>query len=72
MNSGKYVFAQLVEFLPQRAFDRIVSRYHGDKYVRHFSCWDQLQCMIGGQLNFVTVVIIFVNQKIMFTFVSII
>jgi len=50
MNSGKYVFAQLVEFLPQRAFDRIVSHYHGNKYIRHFSCWNQLLCMIFGQL----------------------
>jgi len=51
MNSGKYVFAQLVEFLPQRAFDRIVSHYHGNKYIRHFSCWNQLLCMIFGQLT---------------------
>ena len=24
MNTGKYIFAQLIEFLPQRIFDRIV------------------------------------------------
>ena len=51
MNSGKYVFAQLVEFLPQRVFDTIVSRYKGNKYVRHFSCWNQMLCMIFGQLT---------------------
>jgi len=51
MNSGKYVFAQLVEFLPQRIFDRIVFRYNGNKCVRHFSCWNQLLCMIFGQLT---------------------
>ena len=50
MNSRKYVFSQLVEFLPQRVFDTITSRYQGNKYVRHFSCWDQLLCMIFGQL----------------------
>ena len=51
MNSGKYVFAQLAEFLPQRVFDTIVSRYQGDKYIRHFSCWNQLLCMLFGQLT---------------------
>jgi hypothetical protein len=51
MNSGKYVFARLVEFLPQRVFDTIVARYDGDKYVKHFSCWNQLLCMIFGQLT---------------------
>jgi hypothetical protein len=51
MNQGKYVFAQIVEFLPQRVFDRIVAKYNGNKYVRHFSCWNQLLCMLFGQLT---------------------
>ena len=51
MNNGKYVFAQLTEFLPKRVFDCIVVRYQGDKYVRHFSCWNQMLCMIFGQLT---------------------
>ena len=51
MNSGKYVFAQLTEFLPQRVFDTIVSRYQGNKRVRHFGCWNQLLCMLFGQLT---------------------
>lgn len=51
MNNGKYVFAQLTSFLPQRAFDRFVSKYEGNKYVKHFTCWNQLLCMIFGQLS---------------------
>lgn len=51
MNQGKYVFAQIVEFLPQRIFDRFVERYDGNKYVKHFSCWNQLLCMLFGQLT---------------------
>lgn len=51
MNKGKYVFAQLVEFLPQRVFDGFVLKYSGNKHVRHFSCWNQLLCMIFGQLT---------------------
>jgi len=51
MNKGKYVFAQLVEFLPQRVFDGLVLKYSGNKHVRHFTCWNQLLCMIFGQLT---------------------
>ena len=36
MNTGKYIFAQRIEFLPQRIFDRIVMKYEGNKYVKHF------------------------------------
>ncbi|HON70823.1 MAG: IS4 family transposase [Tenuifilum sp.] len=51
MNQGKYVFAQIVEFLPQRIFDRFVTKYDGNKYVKHFTCWNQLLCMVFGQLT---------------------
>jgi hypothetical protein len=51
MNQGKYVYAQIVEFLPQRIFDKYVRKYDGNKYVKHFTCWNQLLCMIFGQLT---------------------
>jgi hypothetical protein len=51
MNQGKYVFTQIVEFLPQRVFDRIVIKYNGNRYVKHFTTWNQLLCMIFGQLT---------------------
>lgn len=51
MNSGKYVYSQLIEFLPQRIFDGFVTKYSGNKYVRHFTCWNQLLCMVFGQLT---------------------
>lgn len=51
MNKGKYVFAQLIEFLPQRVFDGIVDKYSGNKYVKHFTCWNQLLTMMFGQLT---------------------
>lgn len=50
MNQGKYVFAQIVEFLPRRAFDTCVEHYNGNNYVKHFTCWHQLLCMMFGQL----------------------
>ena len=51
MNTGKFVFAQIVTFLPARAFDRCVARYQGNKWVKHFTCWNQLLCMMFGQLS---------------------
>lgn len=51
MNNGKYVFAQLTEFLPQRVFDSISLKHNGNKYVKHFTCWNQLLCMVFGQLT---------------------
>lgn len=51
MNTGKYVFAQLTEFLPQRVFDGLVATYTGNKYVKHFTCWNQLLCMVFGQIT---------------------
>jgi len=51
MNSGKYVYSQLIEFLPQRVFDGFVTKYSGNKYIRHFTCWNQLLCMVFGQLT---------------------
>jgi len=34
MNTGKYIFAQMVEFLPQRVFDGFVIKYADNKYVK--------------------------------------
>jgi len=45
------VFAQLTEFLPRRVFDRIVNEHDGNKYVRSFTCWNQMLCMVFGQLT---------------------
>lgn len=51
MNQGKYIFSQLTEFLPRRVFDRIVEKYNGNKKVRSFTCWNQMLCMLFGQLT---------------------
>lgn len=51
MNSGQYVFAQVVLLLPSRLFDRCVNTFKGNKGVRHFTCWHQFMCMVFGQLS---------------------
>lgn len=51
MFEGKYVFAQVVEFLPARIFDKHVAKFKGNKWVKHFTCWNQMLCMMFGQLS---------------------
>ena len=51
MNQGKYVFSQITEFLPRRVFDRIVKAHNGNRYVKSFTCWNQMLCMVFGQLS---------------------
>lgn len=51
MNNGKYVFLQVITFLPSRLFDKYVAKYAGNKWVKYFSCWNQLLCMMFGQLS---------------------
>ena len=51
MNTGKYVFAQVTSFLNPNDFIKCVKKYKGDYKVQHFSCWNQLMCLIFGQLS---------------------
>ncbi len=51
MFQDKYVFAQLVSFFNRSKFNRIVAKYNGDKYVKHFTCWNQLLALMFGQLS---------------------
>lgn len=51
MNKGSYVFSQMVKALDEFVFLRIVKKYDGDKYVKHFSCWNQLLTLMFGQLT---------------------
>lgn len=50
MHSGKYVFAQVMEFLSVNDFNKCVKKYNGSHKVHHFTCWHQLLCMVFGQI----------------------
>lgn len=52
MHAGKFVFAQLMQYLPWKRFQRLVEKYDGNRYVKHFSCADQYLCMAFAQLTF--------------------
>ena len=52
MNSGRTVFSQLIQHLPEKEFQKCVARYNGDSNFRGFSCWDQLLAMAFAQLTY--------------------
>jgi len=51
MYAGRFVFAQVMEFLPMYEFHKCVKRYDGD-YRARFSCLDQFLCMAFAQLTY--------------------
>jgi FOG: Transposase and inactivated derivatives len=51
MNSGKYVFSQLLEFVDKYEFKKCIKRYNGDYRVRDFNCWNQFVQLFFGQLT---------------------
>jgi hypothetical protein len=51
MNSGRTLFAQLIDHASQHEFRKCVRRYDGDHRVRRFSCWDQFLCLAFAQLT---------------------
>ena len=51
MHKDPFVFSQLAQFLNRSKFNRIVAKYDGDKYVKSYTCWNQLLTMMFGQLS---------------------
>ena len=51
MYTGNFVFSQLMAHLPMHTFRRCVERYHGNRYVKSFTCLDQFLCLAFAQLT---------------------
>ena len=52
MNSGKTIFAQLMDFVSAYEFRKCVDQYNGNFKMKSFSCWDQYLCMAFAQLTY--------------------
>lgn len=52
MNTGKTLFAQLMDFLPWTTFSRYVQRYGGDRGIRTLPCAEQFRVMAFAQLTY--------------------
>jgi hypothetical protein len=51
MNSGKYVFSQILAFVDKYEFGKCVNRYDGDYRTRELNCWNQFVQLFFGQLT---------------------
>jgi hypothetical protein len=52
MNTGKTVFAQILDHLPRYEFNKCVKRYNGNHRVRRFPCYDQFLCLAFAQITY--------------------
>ena len=52
MNTGKTLFAQLMDFLPWSTFERLVLRYRGNHRIRTLTCAEQYRAMAFAQLTY--------------------
>src|SRR6266581_4462602 len=52
MNIGRTVFSQLIDHVPNKDFQKCVSRYDGERHAKSFSCWDQFLSMVFAQLTY--------------------
>jgi hypothetical protein len=50
MNTGKYVFAQVLATINRYEFQKCVNRYNGDYRTRELNCWNQFAQLFFGQL----------------------
>ena len=51
MNLGKYIFAQVIEFIPRYQFDKLVKKYKGDWHAKDLNCYNQLLHLLFGQIT---------------------
>ncbi len=52
MHEGRFIFSQLMEFLPRHEYNKCVTRYRGNYRTRTFTCYDQFLCMAFAQLTY--------------------
>lgn len=51
MNQGKFIFSQVVEYIPRYQFDKLVKQYQGDRHTQNISSYSHLLHLLFGQLT---------------------
>jgi len=52
MNTGRTLFAQIMDFVPWTSFERLVTKYGGDVRVRTLRCTEQFRAMAFAQMTY--------------------
>lgn len=51
MNFGKYIFAQVIDFIPRYQFDKLVKKFKGNWHAKDLTCYNQLLHLLFGQIT---------------------
>ena len=51
MNTGRYIFSQVVDFIPRYQFNKLVTKYRGNWHARGLNCYNQLLHLLFGQIT---------------------
>ena len=51
MNFGRYIFAQVTDFIPRYVLDKLVKKYKGDFHAKELTCYNQLLHLLFGQIT---------------------
>ncbi|MBI2464144.1 DUF4372 domain-containing protein [Candidatus Peregrinibacteria bacterium] len=51
MFEGRYIFSQIVDFVPRREFDACIEKFNGNSRIRKINCRDQFLALMFGQLT---------------------
>ena len=51
MNIGKYIFSQVIDFVPRYQFDKLVTKYKGDRHSRELNSYNHLLHLLFGQIT---------------------
>ena len=51
MFEGRYIFSQIVDFVPRREFDACIEKFNGNNRIRKVNCRDQFLALMFGQLT---------------------
>jgi hypothetical protein len=52
MHEGRFIFSQIMDYMPWRQFHALVEQFHGDKNIQSLSCADYFRIMAFAQLTY--------------------
>ena len=48
MNDGRFIFSQVIDFMPRYEFDKCVERYNGNYRIHDLTCYNQFLHLLFG------------------------
>jgi len=51
MSHYNTIFNQILDLIPRHQFEVLVNKYQSDRYVKYFSCWQQLISLLYAQIR---------------------